>query len=168
MLLVLEPLEGRLLFSTVLTVTTAANGGTGSLRAAIKSVNSATGNYVIDFAIPDAGVHTINLLSPLPTINHPVKIDGTSQQGYFGLPLIRMCGVSAGAASGLVLAGGDSEVLGLDINRFSIQGIILENAGGDTIAEDFHRKFQRQHDRLRNRRRWECDFGKHAQWHPHF
>jgi hypothetical protein len=137
MLLVLEPLEGRLLFSTVLTVTTAANGGTGSLRAAIKSVNSATGNYVIDFAIPDAGVHTINLLSPLPTINHPVKIDGTSQQGYSGLPLIRMCGVSAGAASGLVLAGGDSEVLGLDINRFSIQGIILENAGGDTIAEDF-------------------------------
>ena len=95
MLLLVEPLEGRILFSTVLTVTTAASGGAGSLRAAIKSVNSTAGNYVIDFNIPGTGVQTINLLAPLATIIHPVTIDGTSQYGYVGLPLIRLCGALA-------------------------------------------------------------------------
>ena len=42
----------------------------------------------IDFAIPGAGVQTIAPVSPLPAITDPVLIDGTTQPGYAGTPLI--------------------------------------------------------------------------------
>ena len=72
-------------------VTTTADSGPGSLRQAILDSNAATGaTNTIDFDIPGSGVQTIAPLSPLPAITNPVLIDGDSQPGYAGTPLIEL------------------------------------------------------------------------------
>ena len=73
------------------TVTTTADSGTGSLRQAILASDAETGGTnAIDFDIPGQGVQTIAPLSPLPAITGPVLIDGISQPGYAGTPLIEL------------------------------------------------------------------------------
>src|SRR5262249_16794937 len=72
-----EGLEDRLAPATF-SVTNVNNGGAGSLRAAIASANSTAGADTITFAIPGAGVKTINLTSALPTITQAVTIDGST------------------------------------------------------------------------------------------
>ena len=75
--------------SGVFQVTTTADSGPGSLRQAILDSNAATGGTnTIDFAIPGQGLQTITLSSALPPITTSVSIDGTSQPGYVGMPLI--------------------------------------------------------------------------------
>ncbi len=70
-------------------VTTTADSGPGSLRQAILDSDLAVGGTnTIDFDIPGAGVQTIAAASPLPTITNPLVIDGTTQPGYAGTPLI--------------------------------------------------------------------------------
>ena len=58
---------------------------------------------MIRFAIPGPGVHTIDIGYPLPTIIDPVTIDGWSQPGWNGVPLIEIDGTTAG--SGLLIEG---------------------------------------------------------------
>src|SRR6516165_1149231 len=76
----IEPLEGRQMLSTF-TVTNIDDSGTGSLRQAIIGSDAAKGPNAINFNIPGGGLHTINLLSALPTITQPVTIDGTTEPG---------------------------------------------------------------------------------------
>ncbi len=62
----------------------AASGGVCTLRAALTEANLAAGANTIAFAIPGAGVHTIALAAPLPTLSDesgPTMIDGYSQPG---------------------------------------------------------------------------------------
>ena len=76
-------------------VTNTNDSGPGSLRQAIADANSDAGLTKITFDIPIAGVvHTINLQSGLPLITTPVDIDGTTQPGYSGFPLIRIDGAN--------------------------------------------------------------------------
>src|SRR5229473_5370849 len=79
--LLLEVLEDRTV-PTTFTVNNTLDSGLGSLRQAILDANASPdmGN-TIQFAIPGGGVHTINLLSSLPTISRPVVIDGYTQPG---------------------------------------------------------------------------------------
>ena len=94
-------LERRMLPTTFM-VLNPSDSGVGSLRQAILGSNAAPGSNVIDFSI-GTGPQTISLLSALPTITVPVTIDGTSQPGYAGAPLIDVDGGSAGpGVSGLV------------------------------------------------------------------
>ena len=94
----LEFMEDRTLLSTFL-VNTTADSGPGSLRQAILDSNAATGGTsTIDFAIPGQGVQTIAPISPLPAITKSVLIDGFSQPGYAGTPLIELSGSQAGSA----------------------------------------------------------------------
>jgi titin len=133
-----EPLEDRCLLSTF-TVRTTADSGPDSLRDAIARVNSDphAPADTIKFVI-GSGVQTIVPLSPLPTLQHAVAIDGTSQPGFSGMPLIELDGASAGMmANGLVLTAGGSTVQGLVINRFSLDGILLQNKGKDIIAGNY-------------------------------
>ena len=87
----------------VITVTNTADSGHGSLRQAILDSNAATGggSNTIEFAIPGNGVHTIAPRSALPAITSPVLIDGFSQPGYAGQPLVALDGQAAGNADGL-------------------------------------------------------------------
>ena len=117
-------------------VTNPFDSGPGSLRQAIINANSHTGfGDTIAFRIPGTGVHTITPLSPLPAMTEPVIIDGTTQAGYAGSPLIELNGANAGATAGLVLTGG-SVVRGLAINRFSGNGLTL-SGNGNTVQANY-------------------------------
>lgn len=123
--LLVEPLEDRLAPANF-TVTSANDAGAGSLRAAILSANALPGADRIRFHIAGDGVHTIDLVSPLPLITGPLKLAGRSQPGYAGSPLIELNGAAAGSdTSGLAIAPGaaGSVVRGLAINRFQGDGI---------------------------------------------
>lgn len=117
------------------TVTTKADSGTGSLRSAILASNATVGPNTIDFSI-GSGAQAITPLSPLPTITHPVVIDGTTQPGFVGVPLIRLDGVSIPAATGLSIGAGGSTVEGLKVVDWSI-GIELSGAGSNVVSGDY-------------------------------
>src|SRR5262249_10566708 len=86
--------------------------------------------HTIDFNISGPGVQTIAPLSPLPTITNPVRIDGESQPGYSGTPLIELNGSQAGSGDGLLITAPNVTIRGLDINDFSQgPGIHLSGTG---------------------------------------
>jgi hypothetical protein len=91
--------------------------GDGSLRNAILLANASPGLDKISFSI-DSGQQKIQPLSPLPPIMDPVMIDGTTQPGYGGVPLIELDGSLAGTANGLFIQADGCTVQGLDIDRF--------------------------------------------------
>jgi hypothetical protein len=68
-------------------VSTTAPSGAGSLESAIEMANTDPGPDLIIFNLlpPPA---TITLLSALPEITDTLTIDGTSEPGYAGTPLI--------------------------------------------------------------------------------
>src|SRR5262245_52208168 len=104
----LEAVEDRNLLSGFL-VDTIADSGPGSLRQAIVDANATPGPSTIVFAIPGAGVHRIAPAGPLPAMTHAMLIDGTSQPGYAGTPLIELTGQTAG----LTITGSEVSVQGL-------------------------------------------------------
>ncbi|MFO0954680.1 MAG: L-type lectin-domain containing protein [Isosphaeraceae bacterium] len=126
----LEVLEGRTLLSTF-TVSSLSDDGPGSLRQAILDANVAAGvSSVISFDIPGSGVQTIQPRSALPAITAPVLIDGFSQPGYAGSPLIELNGSQAGVGDGLAITGSGVTVRGLDIHSFGRgAGILIAGAG---------------------------------------
>lgn len=112
--------------------------GVGSLRQAVLDANAHPGADTIAFAIAGAGVKTIAPTNALPQVIDPVTIDGTTQPGYSGTPLIQLSGQSAGAsANGLLLLGGNCLVRGLAINRFALSGIRIESLGSNVIQRVF-------------------------------
>ena len=108
-----------------------------SLREAIGVSNRRPGKDMIDFEILPSGMHTIRPLSELPALTEPTLVDGRTQFGYTTHPLIEIDGSLAGAgADGVTLAGGDSLVQALAINRFSGNGIRIEGSGGSRVHEN--------------------------------
>ncbi|HEX3085245.1 MAG TPA: Ig-like domain repeat protein, partial [Pyrinomonadaceae bacterium] len=127
-------------------VTNNSDAGPGSLRSAIGCANGNPGLDAITFNIPGAGVHTITPLSPLPSINSPVFIDGYSQPGSSpntqvssdnAVLTIELSGASAGPAAGFLInaPGSGSTVRGLIVNRFGAQGITLNNGSTGSVVE---------------------------------
>jgi uncharacterized repeat protein (TIGR01451 family) len=120
--------------SMTFVVTNTNDSGPGSLRQAIIDANNNPDPDTINFNIPGAGPHTIILASALDPITSPLTINGASQPGFAGTPVIELNGISAGpAADGLNIAAGNSVVRGLVINRFSGNGIAL--ASNSNIVE---------------------------------
>jgi hypothetical protein len=120
-------------------VTNTSDSGPGTLRSAIQAANSTPGvKETISFNIPGSGVRTITPISPLPTITDPVDISGLTQPGYAGMPLIELNGSLAGpAASGLIITAGTSSIRGLIINRFGVDGVVLQTGGNNVLAGNF-------------------------------
>ena len=96
-----------------------------SLREAITAANANAGADEIRFNI-GSGAVSIAPGSALPSITSPVTLDGTTQPGYGGKPIVELNGTGAGAVSGLTLAAGSagSTIRGLAINRFGVYGIL--------------------------------------------
>jgi Calx-beta domain len=132
--------------------------GFGSLRQVIETANSLPGPNRIIFQIPGTAPFTITPASPLPTVTDPVTIDATTQPGYAGLPIVEINGSNAGSGGGggggggegpvaaaavadpiygLILDAGNTTVLGLVINRFSGSAILIEDAGGNVLQNDY-------------------------------
>src|SRR5215213_2909311 len=130
----IESLEGRTLLSTY-TVTNANDAGGGSLRQAILDANAHGGADTIKFAI-GSGAKTINLARGLPALGDNLTIDGTSQPGYAGKPLVTLNGSGAGSSTdGLKITGGNVTVRGLVVNRFGGSGLLVLGKGSNRIAD---------------------------------
>ncbi|MGH2811473.1 MAG: Calx-beta domain-containing protein [Actinomycetota bacterium] len=125
------PLLPGMARAAVLTVTTTADSGTGSLRQAITDANSDPDLDVIEFSI-GSGEKTISPATPLPDITAPVTIDGTSQPGFAGKPVVELDGAAADAP-GITIMASDSTIKGLVVNRFPGHGILIIG-GGDPNA----------------------------------
>jgi titin len=143
-----EPLEERRLPATFTVVNVNDNGGidpapgarTGTLRQAIVNANANPGSDTIKFNI-GTGQQTIKLLAALPVLTGAVVIDGTTQPGFTGTPLVELDGSSAGPnADGLVVGGGTTAIKGLAVSGFSGNGISLTSSGnavlGDFVGTD--------------------------------
>jgi hypothetical protein len=112
------------------------DSGYGSLRQAILDANATPGTNTIAFDIARGDVRTIQPLSPLPTISDSVVIDGWTQPGFAGSPLIVLDG-SKTSGNGLAITAGGSTVRGLVIDSFQSYGIALQNAGGNIIEANY-------------------------------
>jgi hypothetical protein len=122
-----------------LVVTNTNDSGPGSLRQALSDANADTNMadlpvVEIDFAITDGarptpGTWTITPTTPLPAIFRPVVINGESQSGYAGHPIIELSGATAGGNGLALRAGSDgSTIEGLVVNRFSGNGIVVRSS----------------------------------------
>ena len=128
-------------------VTTTADSGAGSLRAAIKQANghaNAGGPDVIHFNIPGTGVHRISPVDPLPAIVQPLILDGYSQPGASentetkgdnAVLLIELNGALRTKFRGLKVFADHVTVRGLVINEFD-QGLYA-SGNGDVIEGNF-------------------------------
>ncbi len=129
----------------VFTVTTTQDNGNngaptaGSLRAAILSANTTAGADTITFNIAGGGVQTIQPPNALPALTESVVIDGTSQPGYAGTPVVELSGDAAGAGSnGLALSNHSiSTIKGLAIGGFGQAGIRIDGGGQHQIRNNF-------------------------------
>jgi hypothetical protein len=136
--------------------------GTVSLREAIVSINNQAdingdvgtdrvGSYTGATGVPDVihfniiGSKQINVgaftLGALPAITEPMIIDGRSQPGFAGTPIVILNGANAGSgANGLDIKVGSVTIKRLVINQFAGNGILIEanNATtGDTITGNY-------------------------------
>ena len=119
-------------------VTNTADSGAGSLRWAIQSSNGTAGPNTVNFNIVGGVPVSIAPLSALPTVTTPVTIDGTSQPGFSGTPVVELNGASTGASvAGIHIQGGNCTLKGLAINRFSDCGIRIEQTGGNIIEGNY-------------------------------
>jgi Cadherin domain len=114
----------------------ANDGGDGiSLREAISAANNtangSAGADQIRFAIPGLPTQTIFVGAELPRIYEAISIDGSTQPGFSGAPLIELRGNGTAGVDGLFLLPGSdgSTIRGLVINGFGNNGIeILSNS----------------------------------------
>jgi len=100
---------------TTFTVTTTddlddgtCDGAHCSLREAINASNNAVDGGIVAFQIPGAVPHTIQPLSALPSLWGGVVIDGTTQPGFAGAPVIEVDGSLAGQSHGFDVAGSNN------------------------------------------------------------
>ena len=137
---VIDALETRQLLSTVY-VTSIADSGAGSLRDAINQANALTAGtaVTIDFSI-GSGAQTIELNSALPTLANPITLDGTTQPGYGGRPLIQVDGSGAGVGGAVGFSLDDdshnSVIKGLEVTGWSGGGIYDNNGTNDVFTND--------------------------------
>ena len=132
-------------FDTIVNVN---DSGQGSLRQFLTNANALANPGLaqagrtsdIDnavFEIPGPGPHTIAVGTWLPSITDPVVLDGTTQPGFSGTPILELDGSATtydGLKAGLVILAGNSTVRGLVVNRFAVDGIRLE-AGSNNVIE---------------------------------
>lgn len=124
------------------TVTNTDDSGAGSLRQAIIDANASAGADTIDFAIPGPAPHTIqltsavNLTQALPPITEAVTIDGTTQLGYAGTPVIEVLEQAPPSArTALTVSASAVGIYGLSLTGFGT-GVYLTSTSSDSEVGD--------------------------------
>jgi hypothetical protein len=124
--------------AAVFTVTNTNPSGPGSFVQAIIDANNNPGLDTIAFNIPGVGSHTISPSSQIPKVTAPVVIDGTTQPGFAGAPLIVLNGSNiTDPYGGLAIQGGNSTVRGLVINGFPAVALSLAVNGNNVVAGNY-------------------------------
>jgi hypothetical protein len=125
--------------TTTFVVTSADESGPGTLRQAILDANANPGSDLITFNISSPS----RLIAPqtaLPIISDPVVIDGTTQPGFAGIPLIELSGANIFSSPNtgvLNITAGDTTIRGFVINHFNDRGISITAAGGNHIEGNY-------------------------------
>lgn len=114
-------------------VSTLADSGAGSLRAAIEAANAASTPSTIQFEVGG----TITLASDLPSITQTVTLDATTAPGHVaaGAPAVEL---NCNGNAGLTFATGadGSQLLGMAIGNSSGNGVTLD-ASRITLAGNY-------------------------------
>jgi hypothetical protein len=123
-------------YAATFTVINTNDSGAGSLRQAILNANGLAGPDNIAFSI-GTGVQTISPTSPLPVITDSVIIDGTTQPGFAGTPIIVLdgTGVTTGSGVGLWIDAGNSTVSGLAIGNFTNGSAVVLAMNGNNVIK---------------------------------
>jgi parallel beta-helix repeat protein len=130
-------------FSANYLVTTTADAGAGSLRAAMTSANSGAGINNITFDIPvsdpgynsGTGIWTINLLSALPYIANlsggSVYIDASTQglKSNYDSPKVYLNGQGT-IQYGFIMGTSGNTIKGFIIGNFSVAGVGIDGTYG--------------------------------------
>jgi hypothetical protein len=106
------------------------------LRQAIISANTNPPSGLPDrvvFNIPGEGLQIISLDTPLPAITQPLTIDGTTQPGIVGAPLVFIDGADAGETPGLRVEASNTEIRGMGIIGFGAGAGIQLWSGGNAL-----------------------------------
>ena len=126
---------------------TGTGGNTGTLRYVLNQLPiTGTAANEIDFNIPGPGVQTIRPSQPLPSITDPVFLNGESQPGFQGTPIIYLSGDGLDA-DGLTIATVGCQVRGLVINGFGGAGIHLVGGRSEYHRGQFHLRERRERRR---------------------
>ncbi|MGI8858208.1 MAG: IPT/TIG domain-containing protein [Thermomicrobiales bacterium] len=100
--------------ATPILVNSINDTGSGTLRQAILDANAAAGADTITFSILGTSPHTITLSSSLPPITDDLAIDGGTQPGYGGTPVI-------------VINGGGQQIFSITSHTVTINALLIQN-----------------------------------------
>ncbi len=114
-------------------VTNVNDAGAGSLRQAMLDANANPGADLITFNIAGPS-RRIQPLLGLPDITDPVVIDGSTQPGFSGTPVIELNG-DLSAVRGLFVNAPGTTIRSLVINGFSTGGILIGTGGAGSHVE---------------------------------
>ena len=123
-----------------LVVTSTADRGAGTLRAALERANLTGDRNRIRFALPGSGVRTIRLATPLPALTRPVVVDGYTQAGarpstaattWNGRVLVELVPARGALPHGLRLLDRSILVRGLALSGFE-DAVLVEGPAART------------------------------------
>jgi beta-propeller repeat-containing protein/BACON domain-containing protein/all-beta uncharacterized protein/S-layer family protein len=112
---------------------------TGNPRTGTMTIAGET--FIVTQGTGNPNLRTITLVSPLPKVLEPIIIDGTTQPGFAGTPIIEINGANLstiGGGNGLHITAGNSTIRGLVINRISSlnrDSCILLITNGNNVVE---------------------------------
>jgi hypothetical protein len=112
------------LHAATFTVTNAGDSGAGSLRQAITDANASASAATVAFSI-GSGLQTIRLLSKLPEVAAYVLIDGRTQPGFAGNPLIELDATNVLLSFGEAPITTAGTVRSIIVNRSQQSGVSL-------------------------------------------
>ncbi len=110
-----------------------------TLRAALEEASAPGGADYISFDIPTSEpgysispiAFTLTPATAYPVIINPVVIDGSTQPGYTGDPVVQLDGSSAPAATaGLLIQSDDSTIEAMVVHSFADEGIEIAGSVG--------------------------------------
>ncbi len=132
---VIEEVGGPVDGSAVYLVTNTNDDGPGSLRQAIDDSNFHGPIDTIAFDI-GSGPQTIDILHALTPILDPVTIDGTTQPGYAGVPLIVLSGADDQDYTDVSVSDPIIPFIGLDIKAGSttVRGLVIDGFGTRAVT----------------------------------
>lgn len=134
------------------TVVHTADSGPGSLREAMTLAEQSSGSDTIVFDIPTSdngfdpatGTYKFRLQKGLPRLNEAVLIDGMTQPGFEGRPLLELDFSQSSYCNGFEVLGGSTTIRGFIIHSLTSGsddqggvGVAIQGSGGNIIEGNY-------------------------------